>query len=84
MNTSIRDLENSGLTFQGYVSHPRVNEGSPVPNFTMNGNLNTLEGWNAAAMEANRRSYAAVTGKEPTSDHEFMDWVRSYAAQAAV
>lgn len=63
------------------ISDPRVNGGAPVPLYRMDGPLNTLEGWNAAAMVQNAKAFRSLVGCEPESAAELDAWARDFAAQ---
>ena len=66
-----------GMIFTGeMVSHSMVNNGVPVPLYDLVASgINTPEGWNAAAMSANRRSFRAIHGRNPVDELEISQWL---------
>lgn len=78
------DLFNTpGLRHVGSVTNERVNGGNPVPLFEPvspagNLNINTLEGWNAAAEKANRRAFSQAFGRKPSCADELKAWQDSH------
>ena len=34
------------MKFEKMIAHPNVNNGEPIPLYTMDGYINTVEGWN--------------------------------------
>lgn len=68
-----------GLRYVGHTSHPRVSSGDPLPVFEpvspeVRPSINTLEGWNALAREANARAFVHVFGRKPVCDAELKAW----------
>lgn len=78
------DLFNTpGLRHVGSVINESVNAGNPVPLFepispASNLNINTLEGWNAAAENANRRAFSQAFGRDPSCQTELEAWQDSH------
>lgn len=78
-----------GLRHVGSVINESVNAGNPVPLFEPispagNLNINTLEGWNAAAENANRRAFSQAFGREPSCPAELKAWQDSHFSKAFI
>ena len=63
-----------GMRHIGYVDDPALGS---LPLYEMTGSINTLEGWNAAAMKGNRRAFSKAFGREPADDAELNEFVES-------
>ena len=76
----------TGLHHVGSVTNERVNGGQPVPLFkpvTPEGKLdiNTREGWNAAAEKANHRAFFQAFGRYPSCPAELKAWQNSHFSE---
>jgi len=85
----LKGLEIPNLRCVGQVSHRKVNHGRPVPLYepmAMKGrpDINTLEGWNAAAAKANNRAFCQTFGREPVCSDELKAWEKSNFASEFV
>lgn len=72
-------FDNPSLRYAKDISHPRINNGQPVPLFEPVApegmpSINTLTGWDATADRHNRRSFARVFGREPVCGAELRAW----------
>ena len=72
-----------GCTFIGFIAADNVNNGHPIPLFAPGppppgkADINTLEGWNAAAEKQNRRSFRVDLGRDPVNDTELRNWIKA-------
>ena len=71
-----------GCVFSGYITSREVNGGSKVPLFEpvascWRQSINTKEGWDAAAIKQNTRSFVLKFGRTPRSVEEVDAWLKT-------
>jgi len=71
-----------GMICVGQIANRSVNNGAPVPLFQTaepegRPDINSKEGWNKIAREANQRVFADMFGRQPVCDDELKAWVKS-------